>query len=236
MRQRDRCPVALSVITWLWGTKYGPDDVYRLARRLRECLTMPYKFVAFSDREFDGQNLVDVRSIPESDRHLMDRSCFVRLRMFDPNWQQTHGFKDKIISLDLDTVIVRNINDLFTTPDSFMILRKVNSVNPNPFNCSVMMLRGGSHQQVWSQFSVQQASRVPYHEFPDDQGWIWHMLPNSKGWDAGKSSGIYGFKKPGWPPGSTSLPDQAKIVAFIGHRKPEHYPGLQWIKRYWTEA
>jgi hypothetical protein len=228
--------VALSVITWLWGTKYGPPDVYRLARRLRECLTTPHEFVAFSDKEFDGQNLVDVRPIWEADRHLIDRSCFVRLRMFDPVWQRDNGFTERIVSLDLDNVIVSNLDPLFVSRESFMILRKVNAVNPNPFNASVMALEPGAHSNIWQDFSTERARYVPFHEFPDDQGWIHSKLPNANGWNAGRDSGIYGFKKPGWPHGSTNLPHKAKIVAFIGHRKPEHYPGLSWIKRYWTEA
>jgi len=166
----------------------------------------------------------------------MTRSCFVRLRMFDPIWQRANGFKDRIVSLDLDLVITGTIEPLFETPSSFMILKGANEVNPNPFNASIMMLRPGHHADVWDDFRPDAAQILPHHEFPDDQGWIWHKLPNADGWQAGSQSGIYGFQKPGWPKGSFDLPPDARIVAFIGKRKPRMYESVPWVRRYWIAA
>jgi len=225
--------VELNIITWLWGDKYKPHDVYRLATQVHKHLKLPHTFTAFSDREH--KQLPNARLI--KDRDLCDRACFCRLRMFDPDWQRENGFIDWIVSLDLDLVITGSLDGVFLPRADFMILKGVNAVNPNPFNASVMMLRAGTNSEVWSEFSRDAASKIEQHEFPDDQGWIWHMLPDASGWQAGKE-GIYGFQKPGWPNEKVgfALPDDARIVSFIGKRKPQMYTQLAWVKKHWVEA
>ncbi len=227
-----------TVITWLWGTKYGARDVSRLCKRVKDTLKTPHRFVAFCDRyDKDITPLAEVRLIEKEDFPLMTRSCFVRLRMFDPNWQRQNGFDERIISIDLDNVIIDRLDQPFNNNNSFMILQHVNTVNPNPFNASVMMLRAGMHPEVWMDFTPEKAARTPFHEFPDDQGWIHYKLPNALGWTAGPSTGIYGFKKKGWPGGSgTHLPPNAKIICFMGYRKPIDYSDVSWIQKYWLEA
>jgi len=156
--------------------------------------------------------------------------------MFDPVWQDWHGLQGKIISLDLDLVITGEIDHLFAGNSTFKILHGANASNPNPFNASIMMLRSGEHGEVWNTFSYRDALKTRYHEFPDDQGWIWHKLPQADGWKVGSASGIYAFQKPGWPAGTLDLPDDARIVTFIGRRKPQQFQNLPWIRKYWTAA
>ena len=222
----------VNVICWMWGNKYQIYDVERLARYVKKRLTRRHRFHLFTDLPYNAAAGIEVHQIV--DPILMDRSCFCRLRVFDPEWQKKNGLAGQILCLDLDLLIVGLLDDLLVTDSTFKILQNVNAVNPNPFNCSVMLLRAGHHAEVWTDFSVEKAKATPFHEFPDDQGWIWHKLPNADGWRAGVESGIYGFQKPGWPYGSSALPQDAKIVAFIGKRKPAMYMGLPWIRDYWS--
>lgn len=225
----------LDIICWLWGTKYSGTDVERLQKAVRRHLGTDHSFSVFTDRVTSNlPAAASVRMIPQEDRPLCDRSCWVRLRMFDPKWQQENNFKNTILSLDLDLVITGGpLDPLFELePESnFRILGGVNAYNPNPFNGSLMLLRAGVHPEVWQEFSPEKAIRVPYHDFPDDQGWIWHMLPGARTWKAG-TGGIYGFKKPGWP-GGENLPGDAKIVAFVGRRKPSQFAYLKWVQKNW---
>lgn len=224
---------AVNVICWLWGTKYVAHDVQRLQEAVRRNLSVPHRFVLFTDQAL-ALTGIDAREL--EDRALTTKSCFCRLRMFDQQWQKRQYFREPIFSLDLDLLIANRLDDLLVTNSTFKILQGVNAVNPCPFNASVMLLKPGYHGEVWSDFSIQKAKEIPYHEFPDDQGWIWHKLPNADGWKAGFESGIYGFHKPGWPGGDTNfaLPLDARIVSFIGKRKPEMYKRLPWVKKYWS--
>lgn len=225
----------VTVISWLWGNKYGVRDVNRLARGVRKHSKNVERFLLFSDsvKRLAGLDS-DIEQELLVDRHLIGRGCFCRLRMFDTVWQSWNKLNDRIVSLDLDAVIVGPIDELFDRPEPFLILRGANAANPNPFNASVMMLRPGFRPDVWSEFSLAKAEATPFYEFPDDQGWIWHMLPNAAGWPVGAPSGIYGFEKPGWPAyGSQRLPEGARIVAFIGKRKPAQYTHVPWVKKHW---
>lgn len=227
--------MAVTFVTWLWGNKYDSTYVDKLCAGVRRNFHNSFRFVVFSDRNLNlSDDSINVRNIEDSE--LIGKGCLCRLRQFDPEWQSKHGFRDTIIGLDLDTIITAPIDSLFDRTESFMILQGVNAVNPNPFNCSVTMLRAGHHAEVWRDFSPFTLAQAPIHEFADDQGWIWYKLPQASGWKAGKSSGIYGFQKPGWPPGTVELPDDAKIVAFIGSKKPARYRELPWMKKHWVVA
>lgn len=207
-------------VTWIWGSKYGAHYIARLRNGV--------------DRHFAGRYIFKVVEPLPSDDNLL-AGCLCRLRMFSPAWQQENGIMigDTVISLDLDLIITGRLNDLFMRPEDFVILSGANASNPCPYNGSVMMLRAGRHQEVWGEFSLEAASKAPYYEFPDDQGWIWHKLPMAATWPVGPASGIYAFRKPQWPRGDL-LPKDAKIVAFPGRRDPAQFATLPWIHEHWV--
>jgi hypothetical protein len=227
--------MAIAFITWLWGSKYDESDVAKLAHGVRRNYQTAHRFVVFTDRALKCPPPIEVK--PIADPRLIGRGCFCRLRMFDPRWQRQHGFNDRVVSLDLDAVICGDIAPLVERPESFLILQGVNASNPCPFNASVMMLREREHAHVWTDFTPEKASAVPFDEFPDDQAWIWHKLPKAAGWKAGETSGIYGFQKPGWPRWAEhDLPIDARIVAFFGWRKPSMFTHLPWVRVHWRAA
>lgn len=228
----------LDIVTWMWGTKYHQRDVLRLARQVRKNIRADHTFHLFTDVAVDNLASAGVVVHKIEDPELCGRHCFCRLRLFDPEWQKRHGLTDWIVQMDLDLVITGRLDDVFFPKWNFMILQGVNAVNPNPFNCSLLMLKAGSHPEVWNNFSMEAVQKINYHEFPDDQGWIWSQVPDAHGWKAGSESGVFGFQKPGWPLGTLgySLPRDALIVAFIGKRKPGMYITLPWVKKFWLNA
>jgi hypothetical protein len=211
--------MALIISTWIWGDKYTSPYIARLERGVRFHMAQKYRWLVFTPIQGDEK---------------LYHGCFCRLRMFSPSFQRAYGLKegDRLVCLDLDLIVTGQLDTLFERPESFVILGGANAANPNPFNGSVMMLRIGEHADVWEDFSLEEAQQVPYYEFPDDQGWIWHKLPKAAVWKCGKDSGIYAFRKPGWPK-DDQLPGDAKIVAFPGRRDPSQFQNLPWIQKYW---
>jgi hypothetical protein len=223
--------VALVICTWLWGEKYGPDYVRKLAAGVRRNLNQPHRFIVITDRDIDIKG-VSTFEIPQVDRYLLrENGCFVRLRMFDPIWQKLTQIHDRLVCLDLDLVVTGCLDPLFDRTSDFTILQHINSTNPCPFNGSAMMLRAGCHSDVWSDFSLRAAAQVPFHAFPDDQGWLWHKIPDANAWTP--EDGVYGFKKREWPSGD-ALPENARIVAFPGWRDPSKFMHLDWVKKHWS--
>ena len=152
--------------------------------------------------------------------------------MFDPAWQAEHGITGRLVCMDLDMIITGPLDELFDRPEPFAILQGANAANPCPYNGSLMQLRAGAHPEVWSEFNLEAARAAPFYEFPDDQGWLAHKVPNAAGWRAGPESGAYAFQKPGWPRGE-ALPRNARVVAFPGWRDPIGFQHLPWVQEHW---
>jgi hypothetical protein len=234
--------VALTVITWFWGNKYSRDYVTKLAAGLRRNLKQPFRFALVADNKMSVSNVDEVWSIDDPIL-LRGPGCFARLRMFDPLWQKHHDIEDRLVSIDLDTVITGQIDHLFDRPESFVIIRGGNAANPCPFNGAMQMLRPGAHSEVWKTFSLEASQKVPYLTYPDDQAWLAHKLPNAAGWQVGAEHGVYVFRKPGWPGyidintaiREDALPEDARLVTFSGRRSPESFSHLSWVKENWHE-
>lgn len=207
----------LTVCTWLWGTKYGPEYVERLQAGVARHLKQPYEFKVFTPPVVD-MDLTEVKG------------CFARLRLFDPEFQRANGIEGRVVCMDLDLIVTGPLDELFDRPEPFVILQGVNSVNPCPYNGSLWMLQAGYRPDVWSEFSLELAAKVPYHEFPDDQAWFADMMPDAGAF--GPEQGVYAFQKPGWPKGD-ALPKDARIVAFPGWRDPSKFVHLSWVKANW---
>jgi hypothetical protein len=211
--------MTLHVTTWVWGDKYPGHYVERLCLAIARNLKQEHRFLVCRPSEEDAH----LTAIP---------GCLARLRTFDPAWQKAHGIKpgERIVCLDLDNVVTGPLDQLFDRPDNFTILQGVNAVNPCPYNGSLWMLRAGYRPDVWSEFSLEAAGKVPYYAFPDDQSWFEAKIQNAGAY--GPREGVYGFQKPGWPKGD-QLPPHAKLVAFFGKRDPSQFQHLDWVKAHW---
>lgn len=209
--------MARIVATFAWGTKYGPEYVERLAAGVARSLGKPYDFRVFR---------------PEGDPLNTVPGCFTRLRLFDPAWQKENGLNvgDRVLVVDLDLIVTGPIDHLFEGDEPFRILQGVNSSNPCPYNGSVWRLDIGYRPDVWTDFSLEAAAKVPHDSFPDDQAWFAHKLPDAGAF--GPETGVYGFQKPGWPRGN-ALPRNACIAAFPGWRDPVGFQHLDWVQQHW---
>lgn len=208
----------LTVVVWHWGTKYPVYYVDRLISAVGRHLPTARVLIAEPEQED-----LPLTKIP---------GCFARLRTFDPAWQKARGIVEgeRVVVLDLDLVITGNLQKVFHRSEPFVILQGVNSVNPCPYNGSVWMLSAGYRPDVWSEFSIEAASKVPFYAFPDDQAWFYHMMPTAGAFTP--AHGVYGFMKPGWSTGNV-LPSNAKIVAFPGSRDPLQFTHLKWVAQHW---
>jgi hypothetical protein len=213
--------VTLHVITWVWGNKYGPEYVARLAAGVHRHLHRQFRFMV-------------VHPYPEDEHLTKIPGCLARLRTFDPEWQKGNRIKegDRIVCLDLDLIITGTLDPLFDRPEPFLILQGANSTNPCPYNGSVWSVVAGYRPDVWSEFTFEKAAAVPWYAYPDDQSYFAAVLPDAAGWKAG-TNGVYAFGKPGWPKG-TDLPKDARLVAFPGRRDPRDFVHLPWVKQHWS--
>ena len=138
-----------NVICMKWGTRYGAEYVNRLAAMVRKYLTLPYRFVCFTD---DGTGIdprVEVRPLPE-----------VRLDPERPErgWRKMGVYQEKLadlegqaLFLDLDVVIVGDMNPFFEVPGTFRIIHDWNLHN-FVGNSSVFRFEIGAHADLWEYY------------------------------------------------------------------------------------
>jgi hypothetical protein len=242
----------LAMITYLWGDKYGPDDVRKLARGVARHLQQPYTFVVVTDQPqaFEEDEGIQAVSISDRDRHLTQmKGCFVRLELFDAGFQLLPEFNncERFACIDLDSVVTGPLDPLFNRPERFVILQGANASNPCPYNGSLWMVRRFAYQDVYADFTIEKAQKIKFYEFPDDQGWMHHKIPHAAGWHVGSRSGVYAFMKPGWPTvkvedigdgragkQTDELPGDARLVVFPGWRSPKAFDHLPWVKENWA--
>jgi hypothetical protein len=215
---------------------YGPEHVAILKRMVARHLTLPHRFVCITDRK--PSELPGIDTVPIDKTYHIARSRFVKLMTFRPDAAEAIG--TRILQLDLDTVIVRNIDALVDRPEDLVLWRNPNFGGPKRarYNTSMVLLTAGSRPEFWDRFDP---SRTPAMLRKDwggtDQAWISHLASADEAhWT--DADGVYGAGRlldivPGV---QTRLPDNARIVFTPGRRMPamgETQASHPWIVEHY---
>lgn len=236
-------PDPITFVCWRWlspvgyRSVFGVETVYALAEMIRRHYPKPHRFVCVTDQPELLKKVETIRiwddcaAIPSPfGRH--NPSCYRRLKVFAPDAGKLFG--DRIVSMDLDTVIVRNIEPLFDRPEDFVIWG-CSDFPTQWYNGGLFMLRTGTRPQVWTTFDPETSPGVSLRArcFGSDQGWIRYVLGNKEAtW--GEKDGVYSFRKHLAPMGDV-LPAAARIVNFHGKVDPwsQRAQQFKWIRKYY---
>src|SRR5688572_10392885 len=158
----------LTVVCWRWQSPVGyrsdfaPATVYALREMVQRHLRLPHRFVCVTDRPEELKGIETIRiwedgaAIP-SPFGTHNPSCYRRLKVFAPDAGKVFG--ERLVSIDLDVVIVKDITPLFETDADFKIWgdrehdRKLWGDNGKQwYNGSLWMLKTGTRPQVWTEF------------------------------------------------------------------------------------
>lgn len=213
----------LTVICWLWQDPngrhnhlylYDADYVNRLRSMLARHLHLPYEFVCVTDMPegIDSRTMptpADVRGWPG---HLR------RLAMFRPDAAEMFG-GDRLLLLDLDVVILRDITPLVDRPEDFVSweprLYHALKGQYSRYNTGFMLMDAGARPQVWTEFSVKRAQRElsrKHEGVVDEQSWVTHILgPDEAVWPW--DGDVVSVK-------AVPAPQSARMVFFNGPRSP----------------
>lgn len=246
--------MTLHFVTWKWqqdkpvhGGGYIAEHVNVMHDMLKRNVTLPFRHVCVTDDPSGINPRVDFHPLWKDlndkpnicGQHLP--SCYRRLRLFDPVMQREMGIKpgERIISIDLDAVIVRNTDHHWKRTERFVGWARRGSVHPTVFNGSMWMFTAGDLEEIWTEFdpntSPQEANRAGY--MGSDQSWLSMKLvrqPYVGGWSP---SNVISFSNDIWnKPQRTNLLRQADIIFFHGKHKPWHMEASRrhpWIKEHW---
>ena len=214
----------LNVICLKHGTKYGPDYVNKLYNMIERNLTVPHRFVCFTDDETDLNPKILIKKLP----NISIQGWWWKPYIF----KQGHfDIGDVNLFFDLDMIIVKNINHFLDfEPNSFVGLRDVGRVfRPGYKKLGSAVMRWPAEQffYIWNDLEkdLNQTRR-----FQGDQDWIWHIakdhikfFPNdwirSYKWEIRSRDELAGFgpKSVFRSVRNPEIPRDTSVLAFHGY-------------------
>jgi len=164
----------INVICLKHGNKYSSEYINKLYNMVERHLSMPHRFVCFTDNPEDINTDIEIRLLPTDNKY---QGWWWKPYVF----KQGH-FEDSDVNLfiDLDMVIVNNIDQLLTyMPGKFMGLRDVSRVFrrvPDKLGSAILRWPANEYSDIWS---ILESNYFFTKKFPGDQDLIWHLHKNN---------------------------------------------------------
>ena len=232
-----------------WGDKFPAEYVNRLYGMVSRNLSMPFRFVCFTENGEDIRNEVEIQPLPELDlpANAPERG-WRKLTVFKDNFG---GLTGQTLFLDLDVVIVGDLDVFFTHPGEFLIVHDKKRPTKIEGNSSVFRFEIGKYPQILSYF--EQNSEQVKQEVRHEQAYLSreiHKLGKLEYWP---DQWVPSFKYrccPSWIKSwlqAPFIPNGAKIIIFHGLPNPpeaikgisgkwyRHIQPAPWIKEHWIE-
>lgn len=153
--------------------------------------------------------------------------------MFAPDAGETFG--ERVVSIDLDTVIVSDVTPLFDRTEDFVIWGESDFPHTTPYCGSLWMLKTGSRPHVWTAFHPETSPREAWRAGcrGSDQGWLAYILGKGEAtWT--RKDGVYSQRKHISKLGNR-LPDNARLISWHGKVDPWTYSSMQipYVKQHY---
>ncbi len=238
---------SVNIICMKWGTKFPASYVNKLYGMVERNLTLPFRFVCFTEQSKGIRSEVEIQPLPELTLpdNIPERG-WRKLTVFAKDFG---GLSGTTLFLDLDVVIVDTIDVFFEAKGDFLIVHDKHKPQKKEGNSSVFRFEIGKYPQILSFFekNFEQIRKEVRHE----QAYLsreMHKLGKMQFWE---ESWVPSFKYHCVPPfplsliKAPSIPDGAKIILFHGlPNPPEAIKGISgkwyryikpspWIEKYW---
>lgn len=229
------------VVCLKYGNKYGPEYVNKLYNMVSRNLTIEHEFVCFTE---NSEGIDEAVKIIPLEVNPSIQGWWYKPMFFNPRLP----LKGTVLFLDLDLVIFRNINNLFTyRPGEFLIIRDFNRYiikNYAKFNSSVFRLDTGQHAHVYTNFIRDPKSVIrSYH---GDQDWIRYCIKSDYDYWPDEWIQSYKWEMRGKPqldkkprgerdfltPGHPNIKEDTRIAVFHGDPNP-HNCKDPWVIDNW---
>ncbi len=223
----------VNVVCMKWGDKFGSWYVNKLYNMVKRNLTIPFRFWCITDNCEGITEEVSIVNLPEFIVHGIG-GRYKKLLIFD---NDIFKFKNTVLFLDLNTIILDNIDCFFSIPGEFLIIKNwLQSPGNGKFSSAVMRFEPDVYEILWSEFLNARPDRNENnhhgrHWNVHDQGWISCMFPDLATWP---KEWVASFKYTCtfMANHKRKEPKEAKMISF--HGKPNiHEVNEDWIVKEW---
>ena len=239
----------VNIICMKWGDKFPVSYVNKLYAMVERNLTIPFRFVCFTEDEKGIRSEVEIQPLPTMDlpNNIPERG-WKKLSVFAENFG---GLSGTTLFLDLDVVIVDTMDDFFTIPGDFLIAFDSKKARKKEGNSSVFRFEIGKHSQILDYFkkNFEQVRSEVRHE----QAYLsreMNKLGKMQFWPIAWVPSFKYHCAPSWINSwvtAPSIPKDTKIILFHGLPNPpeaikgvsgkwyRHIQPSPWIEKYWSE-
>lgn len=237
----------VNIICMKWGNKFSVDYVNRLYAMVSRNLSVPFRFVCFTEDSEGIDDEVEVQPLPELDLPVgTPERGWRKLTVFKEDFG---GLTSKTLFLDLDVLIVDNINEFFTVKGDFLIAHDKKSPSKIEGNSSVFRFEIGQYPKILSYFEqnsekvktqvrheqaylsreINKIGKLKYWQDEWVPSFKYHCCPSwIKSW----------FQAPVIPPGAKiilfhGLPSPPEAIKGISGKWYRHIQPSPWIAKYW---
>lgn len=231
---RTESDTPVNVICMKWGTAYGAHYVNKLRAMVGRHLSRPFRFICFTDDTSGIGEGVELRPMPEIEVPERYRvSPWRKLAVFTPGLA---GLEGKTLFLDLDVVVTGSIDPFFDYSDKLAIIENWTQRGRGIGNSSVFCFEAGRYGHVLERYYAEMDTLFNHHR--TDQSFLSETL-GREGLAFWPDAWVRSFKVhclPGGPMNwlrTPHLPEDARIVAFHGHPKPDEAIEGRWPKAKW---
>ena len=236
-----------NVICIKWGNKFGADYVNNLYKMVEKNLTLPHRFVCFTDNSNGFVGGIEVRPLPELNDDGLPEKAWKKLGLFTDKLADLEG---DALFLDLDIVITKNIDSFFEVEGDFLIIKDWDFPDDIIGNSSVFRFKVNQHPDIIQNFYKE--GKDIRKRYKNEQAFLSHQMNNKgilKYWPQNwcvsfKRNCLYKFpinyfKTP-------REPWECKILVFHGRPNPiQAYRGYmgkgglryikpaKWLDNYW---
>lgn len=202
------------------GDHFSPAYVTNLKDMVARNLEagFPGRFVCFTDRPEDLPDDIETAPLPADLPGWWSKLALFREGLFPTG--------DRVLFLDLDTLITGAFDRLAAYDGPFAILRDF--YRPNGFQSSIMAWQAGEQTEIWNSY---ERAGCPMDNPGGDQAWIeLHACKGRVRLLQTLFPGMYVSYKQ-----SRGIPAEASVVVFHGRPRP-HEVTEGWVPRVWCEG
>lgn len=193
-----------------WGNKYSSDYVNRLYSMIQRNFSLDHNFICFTDNPKEINKNIEIKLLP-----TLLEGWYNKLYLFKEGLM-----KGKVIYFDLDTIILKNIDELANYQGDLALL---NDFNNNTLATGIMIWKAEKNYKIWEKYK-----EMNYPKYFNGDGQFFN-----DNYDADKINsffnGILSFKNHC----KYRVPINARIVCF--HGKPKNHEVKDHeIYKYWS--
>jgi hypothetical protein len=235
----------LSVVCWKLRrdgqTMFGPEYVNRLRAARERRLQLTHELVCVTDDAagLDG----DVRIVPMPTTYASTPRCRRRMQIFSREFAREHRFGRRILSIDLDVVIVGDLTPLLSREEPLVCWKVAHA---QVYSGSFLLMHAGVLDGLWQRFAADPEGyprSIQPRGVPSDQAMLNAYLrgtvvphwTEADGFVTYYGAGYERLEHLGVGPRRQELPPGARIVVLGSADKAVMDEGrYAWVREHWS--